>query len=135
MKKDCKFWKQSIYIKRLLWKNYQTSHNSRCFRQSCSFYVTKIACTWFICSHWPFISGKTCNCKTICNYITKQKVIYTISSKSHIDDLAILLCTINTIPQNAFLNKLKVFFRIVAHYDKPSVSFITFIHLASILLR
>ena len=71
---------------------------------------------------------------SIRTYITEQRASYTIPPKSNV--IEPWFCDFHTYKERhlieCFFNKLKVFRRVATRYDKLAVSFLAFVHLASI---
>ena len=72
--------------------------------------------------------------KHLREYITRQGAAYTIPPKDHCAEP--WYCDFHTYRERhlveCFFNKLKAFRRVATRYDKSAVSFVAFIHLASI---
>lgn len=77
---------------------------------------------------------KACGAKGIRDYITGQNAVYTIPPKENRADP--WPCDFHTYKERnlvkCFFNKLKVFRRVAARYDKLAVSFVASFHLTSI---
>ena len=74
--------------------------------------------------------------KQIRDYITEQNAVFTIPPRGDCTDP--WYCDFHTYKERhlveCFFNKLKVFRRVATRYDKLAVSFVAFIHLASICI-
>ena len=80
------------------------------------------------------LGDKAYGTKSIRTYITEQRASYTIPPKSNV--IEPWFCDFHTYKERhlieCFFNKLKVFRRVATRYDKFAVSFLAFVHLASI---
>lgn len=82
------------------------------------------------------LGNKAYGAKLIREYITQKGTVYTIPQKDNCAEP--WYCDFHTNKERhlveCFFNKLKVFHRVATRYDKLVVSFIAFIHLASICI-
>lgn len=80
------------------------------------------------------LGDKAYGSQKIRDYITEQKAHYTIPPRENCADP--WPCDFHTYKERhlveCFFNKLKVFRRVATRYDKLAVSFLAFVHLASI---
>ena len=80
------------------------------------------------------LGDKAYGSQKIRDYITAQKASYTIPPRENCADP--WPCDFHTYKERhlveCFFNKLKVFRRVATRYDKLAVSFLAFVHLASI---
>ena len=80
------------------------------------------------------LGDKAYGTNSIRTYITEQRASYTIPPKSNVVEP--WFCDFHTYKERhlieCFFNKLKVFRRVATRYDKLAVSFLAFVHLASI---
>ena len=80
------------------------------------------------------LGDKAYGTNAIRTYITEQRALYTIPPKSNV--IEPWFCDFHTYKERhlieCFFNKLKVFRRVATRYDKLAVSFLAFVHLASI---
>ena len=80
------------------------------------------------------LGDKAYGAKSIRAYIAEQGASYTIPPKSNVVEP--WFCDFHTYKERhlieCFFNKLKVFRRVATRYDKLAVSFLAFVHLASI---
>ena len=80
------------------------------------------------------LSDKAYGTNSIRTYITEQRASYTIPPKSNV--IEPWFCDFYTYKERhlieCFFKKLKVFRRVATRYDKLAVSFLVFVHLASI---
>ena len=80
------------------------------------------------------LGDKAYGTNSIRTYITEQRASYTIPPKSNV--IEPWFCDFYTYKERhlieCFFNKLKVFRRVATRYDKLAVSFLAFVHLASI---
>ncbi|MFR3325244.1 MAG: IS5 family transposase [Oscillospiraceae bacterium] len=80
------------------------------------------------------LGDKAYGTKSIRTYITEQRASYTIPPKSNV--IEPWFCDFHTYKERhlieCFFNKLKVFRRVATRFDKLAVSFLAFVHLASI---
>ena len=80
------------------------------------------------------LGDKAYGTNSIRTYITEQRASYTIPPESNV--IAPWFCDFHTYKERhliaCFFNKLNVFRRVTTRYDKLAVSFLAFVHLASI---
>ena len=80
------------------------------------------------------LGDKAYGAKSIRAYIAEQGASYTIPPKSNVVEP--WFCDFHTYKERhlieCFFNKLKVFRRVATRYDELAVSFLAFVHLASI---
>lgn len=82
------------------------------------------------------LGDKAYGAKQIRDYITAQNAVFTIPPRGDCTDP--WYCDFHIYKERhlveCFFNKLKVFRRVATRYDKLAVSFVAFIHLASICI-
>ena len=86
------------------------------------------------CFKASILGDKAYGTNSIRTYITEQRASYTIPPKSNV--IEPWFCDFHTYKERhlieCFFNKLKIFRRVATRYDKLAVSFLAFVHLASI---
>ena len=143
-KRGCKFGKSPVYRCKSWWKDYKNPRYCGCFRESVHFLLTggnifdASAAIDLLSevniSGSNILGDKAYGTKSIRTYITEQRASYTIPPKSNV--IEPWFCDFHTYKERhlieCFFNKLKVFRRVATRYDKLAVSFLAFVHLASI---
>ena len=143
-KGGCKFGKQPVYRRKSWWKDYKNPCCCGCVGKSrpLSAYrrkhldasVAVDLLSGVNISGSNILGDKAYGAKSIRAYIAEQGASYTIPPKSNVVEP--WFCDFHTYKERhlieCFFNKLKVFRRVATRYDKLAVSFLAFVHLASI---
>lgn len=143
-KGGCKFRKQPVYRCKSWWKDYKIHAIVDALGNPVHFLLTGgnifdasaaiDLLSGVNISGSNILGDKAYGAKSIRAYIAEQGASYTIPPKSNVVEP--WFCDFHTYKERhlieCFFNKLKVFRRVATRYDKLAVSFLAFVHLASI---